>query len=131
MDTSGVLYVTDRNNNRIRRITPDGEVTTLAGSGSVGYANGRGETASFNGPCGVAMDASGVIYVVDFNNHRIRRISPDGEVTTLAGSGARSYANGRGEAASFNLPYGVAIDASGVIYVADYDNHRIRKLVRG
>ncbi len=103
-------------------------VTTLAGSGSYTYANGRGKAASFNHPEGVAVSASGVVYVADTRNNRIRQISPDGEVTTLAGYGSRTYADGRG--GGFAYPYGIAVSASGIFYVADYGNHRIRKLVR-
>ena len=131
VDAAGVLYVADLSNHRIRKISPDGVVTTLAGSGKAAYADGRGAAANFHTPTGVAVDAAGVLYVADANNNRIRKITPEGDVTTLAGSGSRAYADGRGAAASFSAPFGVAVDADGVLYVADYGNHRIRKIVPG
>ena len=77
----------------------------------------------------MAVDAEGHVYVADYNNHRIRRIAPDGEVSTLAGSGSDDFADGRGTAAHFYSPTGVAVDAEGHVYVADFSNHRIRHLV--
>jgi len=98
-------------------ITP--EVTTLAGSGSQGSADGTGTAASFYNPSGVAVDGSGNVYVADRNNHKIRKITSAGVVTTFAGSGSQGSANGTGTAASFNYPTGVAVDGSGNVYVAD------------
>jgi hypothetical protein len=103
-------------------------VTTLAGSGNAAYADGTGTNASFNSPMGVGLDATGNAYVADSGNHRIRKVTPAGVVTTLAGSGNAAYADGTGTNASFNSPDGVAIDASGNIYTADTYNHRIRKI---
>jgi len=129
LDADGNVYVADTNNNLIRKITAAGVVTTLAGSGTGGFADGTGTAASFDGPRGIAVDASGVVYVADSGNHRIRKISADGEVTTLAGSGSPGFANDTtGTLASFNNPSGIAVDASGVVYVADRSNHRIRKI---
>jgi sugar lactone lactonase YvrE len=128
VDASGTVYVADHNNHRIRKVSPTGVVTTLAGSGTNGYSDGTGTSASFNYPMGVAVDASGTIYVADYNNNRIRKVSPTGVVTTLAGSGAWSFGDGTGTSASFNYPTGVAVDASGNVYVADSSNHRIRKV---
>ena len=135
VDASGNIYVADLENHRIRKITPAGVVTTLAGS-SKGYADGTGTAAKFSSPSGVAVDASGNVYVADMNNHRIRKITPAGVVTTLAGSGSYrivagkyvSDADGTGTAAEFNAPNGLAVDASGNVYVADEQNHRIRKI---
>ncbi|MDP6772541.1 MAG: hypothetical protein QF704_17670, partial [Anaerolineales bacterium] len=103
-------------------------VTTLAGSGSEGSANGTGTAASFKSPSGVAVDGSGNVYVADTWNHMIRKITSEGVVTTLAGSGSQGSANGTGTVASFSGPSGVAVDGSGNVYVADKDNHLIRKI---
>jgi sugar lactone lactonase YvrE len=128
IDVSGIIYVADRDNDKIKKITPDGVVSTVAGSGTSGFADGTGTAAYFNSPSSVAVDVSGNIYVADRFNHRIRKVTPTGEVTTLAGSGSPVFADGTGAAASFHDPYGVAVDASGNIYVADFLNHRIRKI---
>ena len=105
-------------------------VTTLAGSGSsTPFANGQGTAATFNGPKGIAADASGVVYVADYDNHRIRAVTPSGLVSTLAGSWTAMWADGDGAAASFYFPTGVATyPGSGIIYVADTLNRRIRML---
>jgi len=126
VDSSGNVYVADTFNNRIRKITPGGAVSTLAGS-TAGSANGQGTSAQFNGPRGVAVDSSGNVYVTDANNNRIRKITPGGAVSTLAGStaGHRESADG---APLFNAPHGVAVDSSDNLYVADFRNHRIRKI---
>ena len=104
------------------------EVTTFAGSGSYGDTDGTGAAASFRFPHGVAIDAVGNVYVADRNNYKIRIITPTGEVSTLAGSGSAGNADGLGTAASFNQPIGIAIDATGYIYVADVSNHKIRQI---
>jgi sugar lactone lactonase YvrE len=128
VDSSGNVYVADTNNQRIRKITPNGTVMTLAGAGDFGYADGIGTAASFGSPQGVAVDSSGNVYVADKDNSRIRKITPNGTVTTLAG-GNEGYADGIGTAASFYSPSGVAVDSSGNVYVADSYNHRIRKIL--
>ncbi|GHV78533.1 hypothetical protein AGMMS49944_03240 [Spirochaetia bacterium] len=128
-DGSGNLYVTDRFNHRIRKIDATGLVTTLAGGSDYGYADGMGTAAQFNEPCGITRDGSGNLYVTDRFNHRIRKIDATGVVTTLAGSGTAGYANGTGTAAQFRSPSGITTDGSGNLYVADYGNHRIRKIV--
>lgn len=127
-DAAGNLYVADAFNHRIRRITADGTVTTYAGSGLEGNANGSASAASFSYPFGVAVDGSGVVYVADWGNHSIRRIAADGQVSTLAGSGSSGASNGSGAAASFNGPFGVAVDGAGSVYVADTNNNLIRKV---
>ena len=128
VDASGIVYVADNGNHRIRKITPAGVVTTLAGSGSAAFTDGAGTSASFNVPRGVAVDASGLVYVADTNNHRIRKVSATGVVTTLAGSGSGAFADGAGTSASFSNPWGVAVDANGAVYVGDWGNNRIRKV---
>jgi sugar lactone lactonase YvrE len=130
-DSTGNLYVADLQNHRIRRITPSGVVTTFAGSGVNGNVNGTGTAAQFNYPAGIAVDSAGNVYVADNGNRRIRKISPGGVVTTLAGSGAAGFADGTGVAALFNGPTGIAVDSAANVYVADRGNHRIRKITPG
>jgi len=128
INATGTLYVADYNGQKIRKITSAGVVTTLAGSGTSGSADGTGSGASFSYTTGLAVDASGNVYVVDYGNRKIRKITPAGVVTTLAGSGASGGADGTGTAATFNSPIGIAVDASGNAYVTDNDNRKIRKI---
>ncbi|WP_342646584.1 NHL repeat-containing protein [Mucilaginibacter sp. CSA2-8R] len=127
-DATGNVYVSDLGNNAIYKITSSGTVTILAGSGTAGYVNGAGSTAAFNAPQGVVADASGNVYVADQGNNRIRKITSAGVVSTLAGTGAGSNINGDGTTATFNRPYGLAINASGNLYVTDLGNYAIRKV---
>ncbi len=129
-DNSGNVYVADTQNSTIRKITPAGDVSTLAGTaGTVGSADATGATASFNFPRGVATDSAGNVYVADTGNHTIRKITPGGVVTTLAGAaGLTGSADATGAAASFSIPFGVATDSAGNVYVADTGNNTIRKI---
>jgi phosphodiesterase/alkaline phosphatase D-like protein len=128
-DTEGNLYAAGEGSNKIFKITAAGVVTTLAGSGSRGSSNGTGTAASFNSPTGVAVDAAGNVYVADAFNNMIRKITADGVVTTLAGNTTPDFVDGTGTAASFNFPLGVAVDASGNVYVGEWRNNTtIRKI---
>lgn len=128
VSNAGNVYVADSKNNLIRMITPAGVVTSLAGNGLAGLANGAGTAASFNNPLGIAVDGSGNVYVADTGSNLIRLITPAGTVTTLAGSGAAGSANGVGTTASFNNPTGIAVDSAGNVYVADKGNNLIRMI---
>lgn len=127
VDAQGNVYVADSKNNRIRKVDPDGTVSTLAGSKN-GFADGAGTAALFNYPADVAIDAAGNLYVADLGNNRIRKITPAGAVSTLAGSGTFGFADGKGDTVRFNGPEGIAADRHGVVYVADAENNRIRKI---
>lgn len=129
-DTSGNLYVADTGNSVIRKITPAGVVTTLAGSaGSRGSANGTGSAARFNQPTGIAIDASGNLYVADTLNQTIRQVTSGGVVTTVAGvAGVAGTDDGPAAIALFNRPWGVVLDSSGNIYVSDSGSSTIRKI---
>ncbi len=153
VDSAGVVYVADYSNHRIRKITPGGVVSTLAGGGTTGTPcpgttgttvtcrDGTGSSAQFSNPVGVVVDSAGVVYVGDTSNHRIRKITPGGVVSTLAGGGTTgtpcpgttgttvTCRDGTGSSAQFNSPRGVAVDSTGVVYVADSENHRIRKII--
>jgi sugar lactone lactonase YvrE len=130
VDTAGNVYVADGSNNEIRKVTPAGVVTTLAGSTTAGSANGTGAAASFNGPSGLVVDAAGNVYVADTYNNEIRKVTPTGVVTTLAGSTTAGSANGTGAAASFDQPLGIAVDTVGNVYVGDSNNNEIRKVTQ-
>ena len=130
VDAGGTLYVADAGSHAIRKISPSGVVTTFAGlAGRRGRADGTGSAARFNEPEGVAVDGSGNVYVADTGNNTIRKISPGGVVTTLAGSpGYGGSTDGTGGAARFSSPYDVAVDATGTVYVADTYNNMIRRI---
>jgi len=128
LDRDGNLVVADTGNHAIRKVTPQGVVTTLAGSGAPGYADGAGRQAQFNGPVGVAVDKAGNVFVADTYNDRIRKIAPDGAVTTVAGSGAPGMQDGPAASAMFDTPSGIAVDDQGVMYIADTGNSAVRRL---
>gem|GEM_PF-426707 len=129
-DADGNLYIADSKSNTIRKTAPNGLVTTVAGlAGSSGSIDGIGAAARFNNPLGIAVGPDGTIYVTDTSNHTIRKISPSGVVTTLAGSpGVAGAVDGTGSAARFRFPSGVVVDAGNNVYVADSSNHAIRKI---
>lgn len=125
-DTSGTLFVADTGNNAIRRVNPDGRVSTYAGDGVAGDRDGPAHYARFNGPIGVAVDRGGRLIVADTYNDRIRAIDRDGTVSTLAGSTDPGWADGPATEARFYTPSGVAVGSSGQIFVTDTGNDVVR-----
>ena len=134
LDSAGNLYIADSNNHRIRKVNASGTITTVAGNGTPGFG-GDGATATsarLSSPVGVALDSAGHLYIADYNNHRIRKVdATSGTITTVAGNGTSGFAGDGATATSalLNAPLGVALDSTGHLYIADYNNHRIRKVV--
>lgn len=127
VDLAGNVYVADFDNHRIRRVSPAGVVSTFAGDGYPGVADGPGAAARFDRPIDVAVAPDGFVIVADWGNNRIRRIAPNGAVATLAGS-TPGFADATGAAARFRGPVGVGVDARGNVFVADGENHRVRRV---
>ncbi|WP_336514153.1 NHL repeat-containing protein [Pollutibacter soli] len=127
IDKAGNIYVTDQANHRVRKISVQGQVTTLAGNNYQTFADGQGEDASFNNPQGITIDANGNLFVADKSNHRIRKITPDGIVSTVAGWDA-GYADGSLTESRFSGPTGIAVAANGDLIVSEYNNNRIRRI---
>lgn len=125
---SGDLYVADSGNNRIRRVSPTGVVTTLAGNGSSGLVDGPAASAEFNNPYGVVIATDGTVYVADTSNNCIRKIDANGNVSTFAGGGTAGFSDGVGNAAKFNSPFSVTLDNVGNLLVADTGNNAIRRV---
>jgi trimeric autotransporter adhesin len=132
MDSADNLYIADTGNSRIRKVTPAGVITTVAGNGEKGFSGDDGQAASaqLSDPNGVAVDSAGNLYIADTDNCRIRKVAPDGIITTVAGNGKEGFSGDSGQAASAQLyhPHGVAVDSAGNLYIADTNNHRIRKV---
>ncbi len=127
-NSSDEMYITDSWNNNIRKMTTNAVVTTFAGNGVAAWVDGDALSASFYGPADVATDALGNVYVSESGNKRIRKISTDGIVTTIAGDGTTGFTDGVGTAASFSRPRGIAVDNFGNLYISDYGNQSIRKM---
>lgn len=132
VDTAGNLYIADANNHRIRKVSSTGVITTIAGTGTAGFSgdNGPAAAAQVNHPEGVTADASGNIYIADTYNNRIRMIDAAGNITTIAGTGTAGY-SGNGipaTQATLNGPTSVAIDATGNLFIADFNNSAVRKV---
>lgn len=129
IDAQGNIYISDTFNNRIRKMAPDGTVTTIAGNGTSGYVDGPAADAEFYAPAGLTIDAQGNIFVADYGNNVIREISTDGTVKTYAGNGFAAFVDGAAlKVAAFNGPAGVALDSKGNLFVADQNNNMIRKI---
>jgi uncharacterized protein (TIGR03437 family) len=132
VDSSGNLLVSDDEAHRVRRITPAGTISAFAGNGALG-SSGDGAAAvnaAMNFPNDVVVDASGAVYIADTNNHRVRRVAPNGVIATFAGTGERDFGGDGGPAAQAKLAYpaGLALDAAGNLYIADSFNARVRKV---
>ncbi|WP_051313084.1 SMP-30/gluconolactonase/LRE family protein [Sporocytophaga myxococcoides] len=128
IDTEDNVYVSELGGHRVRKITPDGVVSTLAGNGDAGSLDGTGTEARFIAPSSLVVDGTGTVYVADTRNNKIRKITPEGVVSTLAGKNTSGFADGAGADAMFSNPSGIAIDANGNLFVADYYNDKIRKI---
>ena len=132
VDSSGNLYITDTNNDRIRKVDSAGTITTIAGTGERRFGGDGGPAiqAQLDAPSGVVVDGAGNLYIADRANHRIRKVDSTGTITTIAGTGERGFGGDGGPAtqARLNYPYGVAVDGAGNLYIADLANHRIRKV---
>ncbi len=128
IDSTGNIFVADRDNYRIRKIDPNGVVSTIAGDGKSGYQDGPPDQARFYEPFGIAVDKNGVIFVADTRNHRIRKIDPQTGVTTYAGSGTPDHQDGAALQARFSRPHSLVLDPQGNLLVVDTDNHCIRKI---
>ncbi len=131
-DAAGNLYIADARNHQVTRVDTAGQLTIVAGTGRQGFAGdgGAATAAELNAPTGLAIDASGNVYLADTGNHRVRRIGTDGTITTVAGSGVAGFSGdgGAATAARLRFPSALAVDGSGAVYIADAGNHRIRKL---
>ncbi|MCK9896861.1 protein kinase [Frankia sp. AgB32] len=132
IDTAGNLYVADSQNNRIRRISTGGKITTVAGAGVEGFSGDGGPAtrALLHGPRRVAAAPDGTLYIADTHNNRIRRINTAGEISTVAGTGKGAYSGDGGPAtsATLKMPDGMTVDRAGNLFIADYGNHRIRRI---
>lgn len=132
VDDAGNIYISHRSKHRIRKINREGIITTVAGNGEAGYSGDGGPAlrASLNCPAGLTLDAQGNLYIADRNNHRVRKVSPDGLITTVAGDGTADFGGDNGPAtkAHLNLPSDVAVDKEGNLFISDRSNNRIRKV---
>ena len=129
VDSAGTVYFSNLGNHTIYKVSPTGVASVFVGSGSAGYADGTGTTASFNDPIGLAFDAEDNLYVADSRNSRIRKVTPAGVVSTYAGSGVYARVDGVGTGAAFQAPFLLAMHPSGTLYVAEKGTQNIRKIV--
>uniref|UniRef100_A0A6U5EUN1 BTB domain-containing protein n=1 Tax=Calcidiscus leptoporus TaxID=127549 RepID=A0A6U5EUN1_9EUKA len=130
VSAAGAIYIADTGHHRIC-VLEDGRLRVLAGSGARGYKDGAGQEAAFAHPCGLVIDSENVLFVADCGNHRIRQVTLEGVVSTVAGNGTAAHRDGQGQSASFFNPCGIAIDLNDVLYVADYSNNSVRAVSKG
>ncbi|PWK79584.1 NHL repeat-containing protein [Mucilaginibacter oryzae] len=130
INDTGTIFVTDEKNGAVRKITADGKVTTIAGNGVSGKADGKGAAASFYNPAGICADKTGNLYIADYANNLIRKIDASANVTTIAGTGVNGFTNGAGNKASFAGPTGIVVNSTGELFVADLANEVIRKITK-
>ncbi|MFJ1792168.1 NHL domain-containing protein [Kitasatospora griseola] len=132
VDSAGNIYIADAGHHRLRKITADGRISTIAGTGTGGFAgnNGPAVSAQLNYPLAVAVDGTGVLYVSDYSGHRVRKITTDGRISTIAGTGTPGFSGDGNPAASAQLshPRGLTVDSDGNVYIADGNNHRVRRI---
>ncbi len=135
VDTQGNLYIADLSNNRVRKVTAAGVISTVAGTGTAGYSGdgGQATSAQLKNPIAVAVDTQGNLYIADYGNYRVRKVTAAGVISTVAGTGTAGYSGDGGQATSaqLNSPAGVAVDAGGTLYMADWANNRIRAVSGG
>lgn len=128
VDATGNIYFTGNGNSLIKKVDPAGNVTLFAGGADYGFKSGKGAAASFNLISSLACDAAGNVWVSDNGNHAIRKVTPDGTVTTVAGTGSMGYKDGEGLTAIFKFPSGITVDNNGVVFIMDRGNNRVRRL---
>jgi DNA-binding beta-propeller fold protein YncE len=137
VDSMGNLFIADSGNHRIRKVSPDGTITTVAGSRpedprNGGYAGDGGLAlqARLNNPRGIVVDSAGNLFIADIGNDRVRKVSPDGTITTVAGGGSAEPGDGGpATTAALHYPWGVTIDGAGNLFIAEFGSHRVRKVV--
>jgi trimeric autotransporter adhesin len=132
LDTTGNLFIADSSNSRIRKVTPGGMISTVAGDGNQGFGGdgGQASSAKLHSPVGVAVDKTGNLFIADFVNQRVRKVATDGVISTVAGNGTQGFSGDGGPATSaqLNHPWGVTVDSAGSLFIADLINHRVRKV---
>jgi len=132
MDGKGNLYLSDTDNNRVRKVDPGGIITTIAGTGTAGFSGdgGPATSAQLNLPYGLAVDSARNLYIADLGNNRVRRVGPDGTIVTIAGTGVEGYSGdgGPASAAQLSTPRNLAVDAAANLYIAEFAGHRVRKM---